>query len=81
MLSRTFLSLAASLLGTSSLIASELLTSEDHGDLPAAEWAQTLGTDPAHQIDTFSTDGVSPKPRSRGAKFARPRPVWMPVRR
>ncbi len=39
------------------LTASELLSSEDHGDLPAAEWAQTLGTDPAHLADTFSTDG------------------------
>ena len=39
------------------LSASELLTSEDHGELPATEWAQTLGTDPARLDDTFSTDG------------------------
>ncbi len=39
------------------LSASELLSSEDHGDLPATEWAETLGTDPGHLADTFSTDG------------------------
>ena len=55
-LSRTLISLGLSCLA--GLSASELLSSEDHGDLPAAEWAETLGTDPARLGDTFSTDGI-----------------------
>ena len=57
MLSRTLLSITTCLLGTTSLFASDLVTSEDFGELPANEWAQTFGTDPAQLKNTFSTDG------------------------
>ena len=58
MISRTLRLLAAGLLATAIMPASEMYRSINYGEMPAKEWAETLGVDPAALEDSFASDGT-----------------------